>query len=286
MTVTVSRHPFPTDNAPAGIAALESNAEGLIDGLEADSTRLGDAFELSLTLAKSHCLLDSEASRLSTWKAWVTTMQVGSATFAAAVRTDGQVRCRIAEKDRVLQATGPQRSSHAGAWLTAFYLAVVCREKARLTDLCQVPVSLLRESSAPFDEFIYSWVETLQDYWLGGPELGTHLVAAMDGTDTSLDHVSDAETTEKILYPPMEMLHRLVREDHTGFNRALADAVQWHKAYWSTEDNSLQATGLVALAPLAVACLAYDAGFPIEVASGYLPIALLERDWPGEFPTA
>lgn len=83
----------------------------------------------------------------------------------------------------------------------------------------------------------------------------------------------------------MEMFHRLVREDHAGFNTELADAVRWHKEYWSTGDNALQATGLVALPPLAVACLAYDASSPVEVESEYLPIALLERDWPGEFPT-
>lgn len=77
----------------------------------------------------------------------------------------------------------------------------------------------------------------------------------------------------------------LVREDHAGFNRALAESIEWHKEYWSTEENALQATGLVALAPLAMACLAYDASFPIEVESEYFPIALLERDWPDEFPT-
>ncbi|WNF27163.1 immunity 49 family protein [Streptomyces sp. C11-1] len=285
MTVTISRHPFPRENAAAGISVLENNAEGLIESLETSSTRLGDAFELTLTLAKSHCLLDTEASRLPTWKAWVNAMQVGSATFATATMVEGEVHCRIAEKDRALHATGPQYYAHAGAWLTAFYLAVACREKNRLTALCQVPVSLLRQSSAPFDEFVYAWIETLQDYWLGGPDLGAKLVAAIDGTDPSRDHISDPETTAKILYPPMEMFHRLVREDHSGFNQALADALQWHKEYWSTEDNSLQATGLVALPALAVACLAYDAGFPIEVESEYLPIALLERDWPGEFPT-
>ncbi|MFE5997166.1 immunity 49 family protein [Streptomyces sp. NPDC056454] len=285
MTATISRHPFPTENAAAGLSALENSSESLIEGLEADSTRLGDAFQLSLTLAKSHCLLDTEASQLSTWKAWVNAMQVGSAVFATATATDGEVSCRIAEKDRALQATGPQAYAHAGTWLTAFYLSVVCREKERLTALCQVPVSLLRESGAPYDEFVYSWVETLQTYWLGGPDLGATLVAAIDGTDPRRDSIGAPETVAKLLYPPMEMFHRLVREDRVGFNRAMTDAVQWHKDYWSTEDNALQATGLVALPPLAVACLAYDASFPVEVESEYLPIALLERDWPGEFPT-
>ncbi|MER6701813.1 MULTISPECIES: immunity 49 family protein [Streptomyces] len=253
--------------------------------MEADSTRLGDAFQLTLTLAKSHCLLDTEASLLPTWKAWVNAMQVGSATFATMNTAEQEVHCRIAEKDRTLRTTGPQRYTHAGTWLTAFYLSMVCREKGRLTTLCQVPVSLLKESGAPHDEFIYDWVETLQAYWLGGPDLGSKLVAAIDGTDPQNSQLNDSQTTAKLLYPPMEMFHRLVRDDHAGFNRALTDALQWHKEYWSTEDNALQATGLVALPPLAMACLAYDLGLPIDVESDYLPIALLERDWAGEFPT-
>ncbi|WP_237502579.1 immunity 49 family protein [Streptomyces sp. SID8374] len=229
--------------------------------------------------------MDTEFSRLPTWQAWVNAMQVGSATFATAMGPESDVRCRIAEKDRVLQATGPQKYSHAGSWLTAFYLAVICREKDRLTALCHVPVSLLRESGAPYDDFVHSWVERLQAYWLGGPDLGANLVAAIDGTGPRRPHISAPETAAKLLYPPMKIFHHLVREDHAGFNRALAESIEWHKEYWSTEDNALQATGLVALAPLAMECLAYDASFSIEVTSEYLPLALLERDWPGEFPT-
>ncbi|MGA5166236.1 Imm49 family immunity protein [Streptomyces lavendulocolor] len=41
----------------------------------------------------------------------------------------------------------------------------------------------------------------------------------------------------------------------------------------------------LALGPLAIACLAYDAGFPIEVESEYLPKHLLTHGWLGEYPT-
>ncbi|CAL9298267.1 immunity 49 family protein [Streptomyces sp. SudanB52_2052] len=40
---TVSRHHFPTGNAEAGLAVLQRNAQEEIEGLEADSTSLGDA---------------------------------------------------------------------------------------------------------------------------------------------------------------------------------------------------------------------------------------------------
>jgi hypothetical protein len=280
---TIPRHPFPTGNAEVGLAVLQESAEGWIGRLEGRSTALGEALDTTLTLAKAHCLMDPKGSIFPTWDAWVNAMQLGSAVFAAATTTEGHVQCRIAHKDRTLQATGPQRYVTPGTWLTAFYLAVVCRERDRITALCQVPLSLLRENGSHYDEFEYVWIDTLQTYWLGG-DFGSKLVAAVDGTDSEAVSTGP-ETAGKLLYPPMEMFHRVIRKDNDGFNRALAAALQWHKEYWTEEGRAGRVSGLVALAPLAIACFAHDAGIPIEVESEYLPATLLGRNWCGEFPT-
>ncbi|MFB6991763.1 Imm49 family immunity protein [Streptomyces sp. NPDC056304] len=47
--------------------------------------------------------------------------------------------------------------------------------------------------------------------------------------------------------------------------------------------SSTSVEGVVAIAPLAVACLAKANGIPIEVESGYLPDALLDFAWRGKF---
>lgn len=52
MVSIIPRHPFPTENAEAGLAVLQESVDGWIDGLEADSTGLGEAFDTSLMLAK------------------------------------------------------------------------------------------------------------------------------------------------------------------------------------------------------------------------------------------
>ncbi|SCK60300.1 Immunity protein 49 [Streptomyces sp. SceaMP-e96] len=106
---------------------------------------------------------------------------------------------------------------HPNAWLTAFYLAVVCRERDRITALCQVPLSLLRENGSGFDEYHYAWIDTLQAYWLGGPDLVPKLVAAVDGTDPAV--ATDPETAGKLMYSPMAMFHRIIRKDHAGGRR-------------------------------------------------------------------
>lgn len=57
----------------------------------------------------------------------------------------------------------------------------------------------------------------------------------------------------------------------------------WHPC--RSADRALSSEGLVALEPLAMACLANDAGFPIEIESDYLPKALVERAWVGKLDT-
>ncbi|MER6250007.1 immunity 49 family protein [Streptomyces sp. NPDC001584] len=284
MVSIIPRHPFPTGNAEAGLAVLQQSAEGWIGRLEGRSTALGEALDTALTLAKAHCLMDPRGAIFPTWDAWVNAMQIGSAVFAAATTTEEQVQCRIAHEDRTLQATGLQPYVTPGSWLTAFYLAVVCRERDRITALCQVPLSLLREHGSGFDEFEFAWIDTLQTYWLGGDGLGQKLVAAIDGTDPEAVR-SGQEVVGKLLYPPMEMFHRIVRGDNDGFNRALAAALQWHREYWSEEERAGLVSGLVALGPLAMTCFAHDAGITIEVESDYLPAVLVTRNWCGEFPT-
>ncbi|MFF9568067.1 Imm49 family immunity protein [Streptomyces sp. NPDC014685] len=56
------------------------------------------------------------------------------------------------------------------------------------------------------------------------------------------------------------------------------------KEYWTAdEDRTQNIEGFVAIAPLAITCLAKANGIPIEVESGYLPTALLDFSWRGKF---
>ncbi|MFI9614317.1 immunity 49 family protein [Streptomyces sp. NPDC052023] len=249
---------------------------------------IGMTFSSALSTAKSQCRNDPTAEFLETWEAWTTAMQVGSALFASATAPEGStVECMIAHKVRTIPAVGIRHFVDAGTWLDAFWLAVICRDEARLTQLCQVPIETLRASDAVFEEYIYDWVDALQTYWLERPGLGEKLTAAFDKTDPDRLRYVDRELMLKVLYPPINMFFRFISRDPEKFNEALVQAVQLHKEYWTADVEERQETsdGDVALAPLALACLAYDAGRPIEVDSEYLPEHLLKRSWLGEFPT-
>ncbi|MCC9738649.1 immunity 49 family protein [Streptomyces sp. MNU89] len=287
MALTVSRHTIPAAHAEAGVAALRRRAEERIDGLEGDPRGFNRAMSLAVTSAEAHCLLDPRAAKLETWEAWVAAMQVGSALFAAATaEPDAVVECRIAHKVRTIPATGAQYFTDAGTWITAYWLAVIGRDTERMTALCHVPITVLRDSGAVFDEYIYDWVDTLQTGWLQRPGMDDKLVAAINGTDPERLRVADRELMLKILYPPLNLFYRYLRQDYDAFNTELAKALEWHKEYWTADEERLSDTsGAVALGPLAITCLAYDAGFPIEVESEYLPKHLVQRTWVGEFDT-
>ncbi|MFE6591270.1 immunity 49 family protein [Streptomyces sp. NPDC057781] len=247
----------------------------------------GMAFSGLLDTAKLQCTLDPTAQKLETWEAWVMAMQVGSALFASATASEGStVECMIGHEVRTIPAVGVTHFVDAGTWLEAFWLAVVCRDQARMTQLCEVPVETLRASGAVFEEYIYHWVDVLQTYWLERPGLGDKLVATFDATDPGRLRFMDREMMLKVLYPPVNLFYRFVGRDTEKFNEALVQGLELHKEYWNaSEERQETGDGDIPLAILAITCLAHDAGRPIEVESDYLPEHLLKRTWLGEFPT-
>jgi hypothetical protein len=288
MPTTISRPPYQGTDDPEGhLQWVGEGTIGKIEGLEEHPSSFGRVFSSAQSTARLHCLYDPTAEKLETWEAWVAAMQVGSALFASATAPQGStVECMIAHKVRSIPAVGPKHFTDAGTWLEAFWLAVVCRDQARMTQLCQVPIETLRDSGAVFEEYIYHWVDALQTYWLERPGLGDKLVAAFEGTDPDRLRFIDREMMLKVLYPPVNLFYRFISQDPVKFNEALVQALQLHKEYWTADpEREESGDGDIPLAVLAITCLAYDAGRPIDVESEYLPEHLLKRSWVGEFAT-
>lgn len=286
MTRLVTRHGSPGPDDEAYARSLTEGLMETIGSLERSPGMFDSALGESLLNVRAHLAIDPEASGLRTWEAVVTALQVHSALFTAAGQTEGRVACRIADEERSIPATGPMRSANPGYWINAFWLAIVCRDQTRMTQLCDVPLALLRASRAQYDEFMFHWVDTLQSYWDERPGLVEKLVATIEGSYPDVARMTEQELVEKILYQPINLFHLFLRKDRAGFNHALVKALEMHKSYWTaTEERESSVEGYLALGPLAITCLAYDAGFPIEVESEYLPAYLLNRSWVGEFET-
>ncbi|MFE1410210.1 immunity 49 family protein [Streptomyces sp. NPDC058746] len=284
VAVAITRQDYPKDDMAEVVPVMERTLSHSLEEIETSHNSRSGALTRSLNVALVRCVGDPTAGMLETWESWLLAMQVHSAVFAATATEQETVTCKIRQEGRHLVTTGPQTYLHADAWLDAFYLAVICREAARLDMLARIPVSLLRDFGGAVDEYAYAWVETLQSFWLRRDDLQTHLVRAVDLSSAEHARVIDAEEMTKLKYPPIMMFYRYLRNDAAGFNEALADAVRWHKEYWTAdEDRAAQVHGIVALAPLAIACLAKANNLPVDVQTDYLPEALLDFLWRGEF---
>ncbi|MFJ1595658.1 immunity 49 family protein [Streptomyces sp. NPDC088261] len=287
MTVVVARHGL------AGGPDAESYAERLGAHLAKEMSRLehstyliDSTFSTALLLVSARSVIDPRAAAVETWEAVVNAMQLGSALFEVTAVSEGTVEYRIDRKLWDLPAAGPMPSADAGNWLTAFWLAVVCRDQGRMTRLCDIPLERLRSPEGKYDEYVYHWVDVLQTYWQRRPGLVEKLTAALQASDPSVARITPKDMLQGLMYPPINLFYHFVRKDEEGFGPALEEALQLHKLYWTlNEDRAKDIDGSFALGPLAIACLAYDGGFRIEVESEYLPKHLLERGWLGEFPT-
>ncbi|SHL81567.1 immunity 49 family protein [Streptomyces yunnanensis] len=268
----------------AAIDVTEKSINAALTSLETSDDAREAALRTSLNIARMRCVLDPKAVMLETWESWLLAMQVHSAVFAAASTDEEAATCQIRQVERRLVATGPQFHVNAGTWVQAFYLALVCRETARLDMLANIPVSLLRDCGGVMDEYIYAWVETLQSFWLRRDDLSDKLVQAVDLNAPEAARIVDAQTMGKLSYPPIILFYRYLRRDAEGFNTTLADALRWHKECWIADtDRKESVEGVVALGPLAIACLARAVSIPIKIESPYLPQALLDYAWEGEF---
>ncbi|MCY0952746.1 immunity 49 family protein [Streptomyces sp. H27-S2] len=284
MTARVVRHIVPAVDEQV-TERLADEFETRIRSLDASPSTVGTALNEALLLVQAHQALNPRANRFATWDATVSAMQVGAAAFAAASVTDGGIEARIAHEVRTIKATGPQPHANAGNWLTVLWFVIVCRDQPRMDAMCRVPLDLLRSSGAEGDEYVYHWVDALQTYWREQPGLLEKLTSAIEQSHPDIATIAPRDLLQCVLYPPVNLFHQFLRKDHDGFNQALAEALELHKAYWSTPERSGDIAGFLALGPLAIACLAHDAGFPIEVESDYLPVRLLDRSWVGEFDT-
>ncbi|MFB6816432.1 immunity 49 family protein [Streptomyces sp. NPDC056347] len=288
MTVNFSRHNLPSGPDSERLAEqVDVDLFRRIDRLEEKTEVIDFAFSSAILSLRAHCVTDPRAAAVETWEAAVNAMQLGSAFFAVTGITEGHVECRINRKMRTLPtARGPRSSADAGNWLSAFWLAVICREQQRMTELCEIPLDRLRAPEGAFDEYIYHWVDTLQTYWLQRPGLVEKLTAAIEMSDPSVARIAPIDLLQGQLYPPINLFYHFVTRDTEGFTPALIETLKLHQAYWTlTEERATDIDGSIALGPLAIACLAYDGKFPIGVESDYLPKHLLQHTWLGEFPT-
>ncbi|QKW22461.1 immunity 49 family protein [Kitasatospora sp. NA04385] len=284
--VTVERHLVPRADAQEFADELSGQVARLVDGLEESAELIDYTFKSALLAMRLHCLADPDAGRLETWTATTTALQVGSALFAATGADEGRVDCFIGHRARSIPALGPQPCANPDNWLDTLWLAVICRDRKRIEELCEVPPERLRAGGAGYDDFVHRWTDALRSYWLRGPDLIDRLGLAFEASHPQAVRIAPFELVDQVLFPPLDLLRRIVARQQAEFGRTLVAALEAHRTYWTSDESwATDANGALPLGPLAMACHAFDGDFPIGVESPYIPKYLLNREWLGEFPT-
>jgi hypothetical protein len=189
--------------------------------------------------------------------------------------------------------TGPRSYSDSGRWQKGFYLAFACREKYVLESLVRKSTDIVRhpKASEGVNEYSHLIVDALKSFYNAAVEDSLEpyttrgdtvkkLTAALKATDPSKVMESTIDGMLNLAVPEMEMIFRILEGDSEAFNASLAKALELHKKHWSSDEQmSGDPRGFIAIAPLGIACYAYDAGFPIEVESEYIPKYILEKQY-------
>ncbi|WP_395103434.1 immunity 49 family protein [Actinomadura sp. SCN-SB] len=287
----VERHELDLAFAKEQVGRFHKRAmESDIPRLTRTPARLRDLLTHAQGELGYRCAADPGAYEAHTWEAATLAMQAGAAIFQVARSTEGTVECKIYTELVAIPATGPTHWSNEANWLKALFLTMICRERERTDMLCAVPEDLLRASDAggvPLP-YLEHWGRALRTWWRQEPEHYDHLIEAVRQADPDAPGLDrdGGEHIALLALPRMKMFKAIVENDEAAFNGALFEALELHRAYWTRDsERAANSTSYIALEPLALACLARELGFTIDVQSAYIPEALLDGRWVGEFPT-
>ncbi|MDK9497789.1 immunity 49 family protein [Streptomyces katrae] len=284
MTVFVAGHAEPRPDSAAWVARLTENLIKDLDALSSSPRRLRSAWKDGTFNVNARFGVDQQGAELGTWEAVVDAAQLGCALFRTAGMTEGTTEVRIHHEMRTLPAAGPSWDASAEDWIQAFWYAIITRDQPKMTELCELPIDVLRASGADHDDYLYHWVATLQAYWLKRPELVPELTLTFQRSHPDVAVIAGRDYIQQVAYPPINLFYKFLQKDEEGFHTTLLESLELHKQYWTaTPERADDIDGLVPIGILAVTCLAYDGGIPVNVESPYLPEHLLKRSWVGEF---
>ena len=275
----ISRHAVDPQLVQEGVDGDHKLLESVV------RSAIGRAEALSIVLSTARSYAGYLAAANEKTEVLCRALKMGAHASAAIFALGSGVsetRFALIDQYATLPATGPTDATHVGNWRIGWWLAYILRDRGAVDRLAAVPIDLLRRSSSRGDECQYLFVESLQGYEKRTSDWSTKLQAALEASDPERVDLSDEEFVLNILVPEMQMLFRLAIGEIAPFNEALQFALERHKKYWSKASRKRDPDGYLALGPLAISSVAFDAGMPIDVESEYLPKWLLEGGCRGQ----
>jgi hypothetical protein len=205
--------------------------------------------------------------------------EASSALFQMGVSSSETITITIGERSFTTKPYFNESTVHVRAWIDAFFLAAIVRRDDLSDILCEVDIELLRKSSTKGEEYCYSYVDFLKAVHQKR-ELSQLLKKTIEDTDPSMIKY-DLQFALHTSVQEMGLFLNLYNNDETGFNKRLEKALLDHKKIWSMKknDRNINPDGFLAIGPLAIAGMAFQKGFNIEVESDYTPRFIIDGDF-------
>ena len=166
-------------------------------------------------------------------------------------------------------------------WRTGMLAAAAARHHEAIATLASIRPDDLQGLSPAAPPWIASEAAALAAVFRRDGDAAERLVAALSEADPDrVDPISRNYVLD-VVAAELELGFRVVDRDAAGVERALGQALERHHHYYGHGDAKGSVEGQLALAPLALACLARDLGTATTVTSDYIPDWIVARRPPG-----
>ncbi len=272
MPIDLSRHPINMEISRKQVQHKEELIALCAKACIENPDRLNQCFLAAYDLL-NYLIITNSTDTIKINNAFKAAMEGITAIFKLATASKGAiVDITIGNKQAQVISKGEDTTgANIMNWREGFYLAIISRSFTTVDLLCTVPINMMRRSAVTTDESIYLYANALQALWKKDSNAAELLEKAVDATNPEKIKLGLQDYILSILVPELELIWRFAIRDTENFNNSLKYALENHKKYWSKKRRLLAAAGFIALGPLAIISLAYDANIPIEVESDYLP---------------
>jgi hypothetical protein len=201
---------------------------------------------------------------------------LGAALFGALVAGAGTtIEAPLPGSDEVIGVTGVAPSPSIGEpiyWRQALLAALAVRHARAISLLANVPVTLLRDLAPTHPGWFFLEAEALQALALRSKDVSQRLVAAARAADPATVDEAGRDWVLEVVTPELQLAFRALDRDQAEYDRWIEVAIKAHHRYYQdAAERSNQPLSQLALAPLAMACVAHDLGIRTSVESDYLP---------------
>lgn len=278
---SIARHISADSDTADEIADSAEGVDMFLSRAARNTRQLRNVSDQALITTCYRVLLDTDAKERETYAGLLLSAEAGAGFFAAANRPEEEFEYSVGA-NMTLRHIAPSESHGPNTWLNSLWASVICRGHNLVEDLFQIPLEIIREGGGTFDEYMYSWIATLQGYFRGD-DVYAQINRSIELTDPEILQFGSPEIVLLRYFPAMKLLYNIAANEPDKFNENLAEAVELHRRFWTANDErASNPDGFLALPLTALAAVAYDNGIQIDVSSDYLPRNFVTGFWSGD----